>query len=92
MHISYCVALLYNTTQLISIGYPALGEIVKFFGDKCNMHKKKTVKSLNFLQSLLSFFQNSPRPISSVVSSGSVSVTGAGMNADIYASSDSPAK
>ena len=41
MHISYCVALLYNTTQLISIGYPALGEIVKFFGDKRNMHKKR---------------------------------------------------
>lgn len=41
MCISYCVSLLYNITQLISIGYPALGEIVKFFGDKCNMHKKR---------------------------------------------------
>ena len=41
MYISYCVSLLYNITQPISIGYPALGEIVKFFGNKCKMHKKR---------------------------------------------------
>lgn len=41
MCMTYCVSLLYNIALRISIGNPALGEIVKFFGDKCNMHKKR---------------------------------------------------
>lgn len=41
MRMTYCVGLLYNIALRISIGYPTLGEIVKFFGDKCKMHKKR---------------------------------------------------